>query len=75
MSVNWKICDNCHHKVNIVAKKCPYCNNDSFKFLNDDNNSIKDEINELYEYCDLIDNRGFYDENITPILSSFKSKG
>ena len=75
MSVNWKICCNCHHKVNVVAKKCPYCNKDSFKFLNDDNNSIKDEINELYEYCDLIDNRGVYDESITPILSSFKSKG
>ena len=75
MSVNWKICDNCNHKVNIVAKNCPYCNNDSFKLLNTNDISIKDEIIELYEYCDLIDNRGVYDENITPILAAFKSEG
>ena len=75
MSVNWKICDNCNHKVNIVAKNCPYCNNDSFKLLSTKDISIKDEIIELYEYCDLIDNRGVYDENITPILAAFKSEG
>ncbi|WP_296806898.1 AAA family ATPase [uncultured Methanobrevibacter sp.] len=75
MSVNWKICDNCNHKVNIVAKKCPYCNNDSFKILNKNDVSIKDEISELYEYCNLIDNRGVYNENITPILAEFKSEG
>ena len=76
MSVNWKICDNCHHKVNVVAKRCPYCNNDSFEIIPqaDENAGIKEEINELYEYCDLIDNRGEYDEKITPILADFKSR-
>ncbi|WP_407432561.1 AAA family ATPase [Methanobrevibacter sp.] len=75
MSVTWKICNNCHHKVNIVAKNCPYCNNDSFELSKTENNtSIFSEINELYEYCDLIDNRGVYNENITPILADFKSK-
>ena len=76
MSVNWKICNNCHHKVNAVAKKCPYCNHDSFEMIlpPDEYAGIKAEINELYEYCDLIDNRGDYDENITPILADYKSR-
>ena len=76
MSVNWKICDNCHHKVNVVAERCPYYNHDSFEILlqADENAEIKAEINELYEYCDLIDNRGEYDEKITPILADFKSR-
>ncbi len=75
MSVNWKICHNCNHKVNIVAKNCPYCNNDSFKLLNANDIPIKDEIIELYEYCDLIDSRSVFDENTTPILAAFKSEG
>ena len=73
LSVNWKICDNCHRKVNISADICPYCNNDSFEEI-DNNDSIRTEINELYEYCNLIDNRGDYDEKITPILADFKSE-
>ena len=75
MSVNWKICENCHHKVNITAKTCPYCNHDSFEMIPqaDEYGDIKTEIEELFEYCDLIDNRGEYDKNITPILADFKS--
>ena len=77
LSVEWKICKNCHHKVNITANKCPYCNNDLFEDIEDKSVdeyvSIKKEINELFEYCDLIDNRGDYDEKVTPILSDFMS--
>ena len=72
LSDNWKICDNCHQKVDETAEVCPYCNHDLSK---KDENSINQEINELYEYCELIDNRGVYDENVTPILADYKSSG
>jgi AAA+ superfamily predicted ATPase len=35
--------------------------------------SLKDDIKELFEYCDLIDKRGVYDKEITPILADFKA--
>ena len=62
--MNWKICENCHHKVSITAKNCPYCNHDSFEMIPqaDEYGDIKTEIEELFEYCDLIDNRGEYDK-------------
>lgn len=72
LSDNWKLCDNCHQKVDETAEVCPYCNHDLSK---KDENSINQEINELYEYCELIDNRGVYDENVTPILADYKSSG
>lgn len=79
LSVEWKICKNCRHKVNVVAKQCPYCNGDSFEEIQDKSVdeyiSIKAEINELYEYCDLIDNRGDYNEKETPIIADFMSEG
>lgn len=31
MSVKWKICKKCNHKVNETAISCPYCNSKSFK--------------------------------------------
>ena len=80
LSVKWKICYNCHHKVDISAKVCPYCNEDYFKEIDisfdemAEYEPIKSEIKELFEYCDLIDNRGDYDEKLTPILADFKSK-
>ena len=24
--IKWKNCPNCNHRINEVAKKCPYCN-------------------------------------------------
>lgn len=71
LSVNWKICDNCHHEVNVSDEICPYCQNDSFEEYDE---SIISEIEELFEYCDLIDNRGNYDEKLTPILADFMSR-
>ena len=71
LSVNWKICDNCHHELNVSDETCPYCQNDSFEELDE---SVNSEIEELFEYCDLIDNRGNYDENLTPILADFMSR-
>ena len=71
LSVNWKVCDNCHRELNVSDEICPYCQNDSFEELDE---SINSEIEELFEYCDLIDNRGNYDENLTPILADFMSR-
>ena len=71
LSVNWKICDNCHHELKVSDETCPYCQNDSFEELDE---SVNSEIEELFEYCDLIDNRGNYDENLTPILADFMSR-
>ena len=71
LSVNWKICDNCHREVNVSDDICPYCQNDSFEELDE---SINSDIEELFEYCNLIDNRGKYDENLTPILADFMSR-
>ena len=49
--MNWKICENCHHKVNITAKTCPYCHHDSFEMIPqaDEYGDIKTEIEELFE--------------------------
>ncbi len=66
MSENWKICDNCQHKVNINALKCPYCNNEF-----SDESTLNHDIRELYEYCDLIDSRGDYSK--TPLIAEIKS--
>ena len=55
--------------MDISEEKCPYCSNDSFEEVNYD--EITSEINELYEYCDLIDSRGSYDADSTPILADF----
>lgn len=71
LSVNWKVCDNCHRELNVSDEICPYCQNDSFEELDE---SVNSEIEELFEYCDLIDNRGNYDENLTPILADFMSR-
>ena len=79
LSGQWKICFNCHHKVDVSAEVCPYCNEDYFKEIDisfdemAEYEPIKSEIKELFEYCDLIDNRGDYDEKLTPILADFKS--
>lgn len=79
LSVKWKICKKCNHKVNIVADKCPYCDNDSFIEDDCDENieiideALNEDIKELFEYCDLIDKRGVYDKDITPILADFKA--
>ena len=80
MSGQWKICFNCHHKVDVSAEVCPYCSKDYFlecdvPFVDmPQYGPITSEINELFEYCDLIDNRGDYDEKLTPILADFKSE-
>lgn len=80
MSGQWKICFYCHHKVDVSDNVCPFCGKDyfidcdvSFEDM-PQYGSINSEINELFEYCDLIDNRGDYDEKLTPILADFKSR-
>ncbi|WP_407380986.1 AAA family ATPase [Methanobrevibacter sp.] len=67
MSLDWKICDNCQHKVNIDDVKCPFCGHE----FNDESPS-NPEVRELYEYCDLIDSRGDYSK--TPLLEDIKSR-
>lgn len=73
MSARWKICEKCNQNVKFDVEKCPYCQNDSFIEKNYSADSLKTDIKELFEYCDLIDNRGVYDEDTTPILADFKA--
>lgn len=77
MPAKWKLCKNCQRKVDADADRCPYCSGESFEEIEESESflCLKRDLKELFEYCDLIDGRGEYDEKITPILADFKQKG
>ena len=77
MPAKWKLCKNCQRKVEADAQKCPFCSCDSFEEIEESESliSLRQDLKELFEYCDLIDNRGEYDKEVTPILADFKERG